>query len=543
MTTGSLERGRASFERSAWNEAFSQLSAADRRTPLDPDDLERLATTAYLIGRDAESIEFLARAYHDHVSREDLERSARCALWLSFELLNAGEMAPGAAWVARARQLLEGRPECAELGLLAVVDGLASLEGGDLPAAREALDSAAEIGARHGDRDLLTLAHLGRGLTLIFLGETAAGVALLDEVMVAVTAREVSPIVVGTAYCAVIEACHEIFDVRRAQEWTTALSHWVESQPDLALYRGQCLVHRSEIMRLHGEWPDAIGEAQRARERLSDPPGQPAVGAAYYELAELSRLRGEFAEAEDSYRRANQWGRDPQPGLALLRLAQGRVETAAAAIGRAMDEARDRLTRAKLLPAQVEITLASGDTQAARRAADELSQIAMDLAVPFLVAVSAHMRGAALLASGDSRGSVTALRAALTIWQELDAPYEAARVRVLIGQCCRELGDSDTAEMELDAATKTFGRLGATPDLAMVEGLSKAAVATEAGGLTARELEVLRLVATGETNKGIAAELILSERTVDRHVSNILAKLGVPSRAAATAYAYEHRLV
>jgi len=292
-----------------------------------------------------------------------------------------------------------------------------------------------------------------------------------------------------------------------------------------------------------GAWPEALEEARRAAARFLEPAGHPAAGAAAYQEAELHRLRGGLAEAEDAYRRASRWGREPQPGLALLRLAQGEGAAARAAIRRALDEAGDRPDRARLLPAFVEIALAAGDLPAARGAAGELAEAAGELDAPLLRATAAAADGEVLLAEGDPRAALAALRAAWAGWQELEAPYEAARARVGIGLACRALGDRDSAAMELDAARWAFQRLGAAPDLARLEALAGDGPAAPPGGLTAREVEVLRLVATGRTNRAIANELVLSERTVERHVSNILTKLGVPSRAAATAWAYEHRLV
>jgi len=538
------DRGREAFARQAWTDAWARLSAADRESPLAPEDLQRLATAAYLIGKDAESADIWARAHHDFLSRRDVEPAARCAFWLAFGLLNHGERARGGAWVARARRLLdEDQRDCVEQGYLLLPVALEQLIKGDVASAYTTFCRAAEIGDRFGDQSLIALARHSRGRVLIRKGEIREGVALLDEAMVAVEAGEVSPLVVGDVYCSVIEGCLEIFDLRRAQEWTATLTRWCESQPDLVPYSGQCLVRRAEILQLHGAWPDALDEARRACERFLQGSPQPATGAAFYQRAELHRLRGELGDAEEAYRQAGRYGRKPQPGLAQLRLAEGQIDAAKAAIGRAVDEAPSRTTRSRLLPAHVEIMLAAGDVQAAESGADELAEIAAALDAPLLHAVAAHARGAVLLAQGDAGAALAALRQAWTTWQEIDVPYEGARARVLIALACRALGDEDAAEMELDAARWVLQRLGAGSDVARVEALSRTAAPKAAGGLSAREAQVLRLVATGKTNRAIAAELFISERTVERHVSNIFIKLDVSSRAAATAYAYEHQLV
>ncbi|HEX8771505.1 MAG TPA: hypothetical protein VF711_12125 [Acidimicrobiales bacterium] len=434
---------------------------------LEPDVLEQLASAAYLGGRRDEGYERWAAAHNAYTAQGDVARAARCAFWIAFGLLNSGEMARGGGWVDRAQRLLdEAGLDCVEHGHLRYAGGLKAIFSGDGETAHAGFTTAVQIGDRFGDIEISTLARIGVGRCLIYMGEVAAGVALLDEAMVSIDAGEVSPIAVGDTYCTVIEGCHEVFDVRRTYEWTSALSRWCDSQPNLVMYRGQCLVHRAEVMQFRGEWSDALDEIKRAADRLADP-GLRMMGAAVYLRAELHRLRGEFNNAENAYREANEHGRNPQPGLALLRLAQRNTDAAAAAIRRVVDEADGPIERIGVLGPFVEIMLAAGDADGASAAADELTQLSEELTAPAVQAMAAHASGAALVACGDGRAALKQLRQAWTIWRELEAPYEAARTRVLLSQACRLVGDDDGAEMELDAARSTFDQLGAAPDLAI----------------------------------------------------------------------------
>ncbi len=540
-TDPALVAGRRAYERHAWGEAYDGLSAADAAGALGAEDLERMAIAAYLLGRPDESIAVGARAHLEAVRTGDIGLALRAAYGLGMELIQRGEMAQGSGWLGRgARLAQETGYDGVELGSLLIPQALQALMAGRPAEALEVFEQVAAIAERFDDTDLRTMGRLGRGQSMIAMGETRPGVALLDEAMTAVIAGEVSPINSGIVYCAVIEACQSLFDLRRAQEWTTALERWWASQPDMVLFRGNCLVFRAELMRFHGAWVEATDEAQRAREWLSRPPPEPAVGEAIYQLAELDRLRGRFEAAEAGYREAGTWGRLPEPGLALLQLARGNVTAATASIRRAMAEATNDLIRARMLEPAAEIALAARDVASARDAADRLGELADGIDAPLLRAMAARTEGTVRLAEGDVAGALAVLRRAWEAWRDLDAPYEAARVRVRAAEACRRLGDLEGALLETEAAREVFERLGAAADLA---GLAVGPDPDHPGGLSGREVEVLRLVAAGLTNRAIAESLTISERTVDRHVSNIFAKLAVSSRAAATAFAYEHGLI
>lgn len=535
------QEGRACFGRRRWSAAYQHLLEAG--DALDAEERLMLAMSAYLTGRDEDCIAHLEDAYHRLTEADDPAGAARAAFWLAFVLLNRGDFARGGGWVARGQGLLERHDlDCVECGYLLVLPAVQQLYSGDGEAAEQLFAQVLDFGHRFDDVDLVTLGRLGRGQALVEQGRIEDGLPVLDEAMLAVTADEVNPVVAGLVYCAVISACQENFDVGRAQEWTTALSAWCDTQPDLVPYRGQCQVHRVELMSLHGSWQDAMVEAGRARQRLSDPPGQPAVGAAIYQEAELHRLRGQLQLAEEAYVEASRHGHDPYPGLARLRLAQGDVAAAAAGLRRALEESGRHATRPRLLDAYVEVALTAGEARAAEEAANELTAIAKSHPAPLLRALASQARAAVLLAKGEPADALSDARQAWRIWHDVGAPYEAARARVLVGLACRAHGDHDTARLELDAARRAFLQLGARVDVANLETASSGGSARGTDGLTPREVEVLQLVAEGRTNRSVAEELHLSEKTVARHLSNIYTKLGLSSRAAATAWAYEHGL-
>jgi DNA-binding CsgD family transcriptional regulator len=540
-----LERGRESYAKGAWVDAYRSLSGADRAEPLGAGDLELLARSGYMLGRDDDYVSGLERAHHAHLESGEPLRAARCAWWIGHHFLFRGETAPAMGWFARAQRLLErGRPDCVERGYVLLATLLEHVFAGDHEAARATAVEIAEIGERFGDRDLVAMGVMEQGHALVMQGRASEGLRLVDETMVAVTAGELSPIVAGIVYCNTIAFCQSAYELRRAREWTAALTRWCQGQPDMVAHNGLCLVHRAQLMTLGGTWPDALAELRRLGERFTEGVlNRRALGDAAYSEGEVHRLQGQFEAAEAAYRRASGLGREPQPGLALLRLAQGNGDSAAAAIRRGVGETTQPLKRAALLPAYVEIMLAVGDVEAARSACRELDHTAERQATDMLYAMASQARGEVALAEGDPHAALTALRRACQAWQELDAPHEAARARVLLGLSCRSVGDEDTAAFELEAARGVFAQLGAAPALAWVDSFAGRAAPAADYGLTARELEVLRLVAAGKSNREIASALVISERTVARHLQNIFAKLRVSSRTAASAFAFEHDLV
>jgi DNA-binding NarL/FixJ family response regulator len=520
-----LRPGRRAYDQHDWPRAYERLKNAQT-----PEELDMLATAAQLVGREDEAGAALQRAHSAHLKRGDVLSAARSAGNLAMNLMLRGKHAQAGGWMARCQRLI-GQRDCVEVGYLIFPSALQTLLQGDIERAGEMFEHVLEIAVRFDDADLQAMGRLGRGSSLILAGEVATGLALFDENMVAITSGEVSAIISGIVYCGIIDSCREIYDLKRAQEWTSALDRWCDSQNGMVPFRGNCLVYRSELMQLHGDWGEAMAAAEHARVRLSTPHPQPASGDAHYQVAELHRVRGELSKAEAAYRKANAAGRSPQPGLGLVRLAQGETDAAASALRHALDDAPDPTTRWRLLPAFIEVMIAARDLQAARFALAELGEVAEKFGTPYLRARAAYAGASVLMVEGDARSALKALRAATALWRELDAPYEVARSRALIADACDALGDHDAAAMEREASLQALARLGAS------------GASSRTGGLSAREIGVMRLLATGKSNRAIAADLFISEKTVARHVSNIFTKLGVSTRAAATAYAYEHGLL
>jgi DNA-binding CsgD family transcriptional regulator len=534
-----LEHGRACYERRAWEEAYTALRCADRADSLAAGDLDRLANAAYLTGRELESQRLLERLYRIYCECDNRPSAARYAFWLALTSLLRGESGRSSAWTTRGQRLVNDL-DCVERGYLTLSVAEQQLCEGHADAALAIAGQSLAIGELYRDPDLTAAARHGQGRALIQRGDVAAGLKCLDETMLAVVAGELLPIMTALMYCSVIDTCQQVYALGRAREWTAAFTSVCEQQPDLA-FTGICLVHRAEIFQRQGEWREALAEARRACELARRADRKPP-GAGLYQQAEIHRLCGEFEKAEDVYRAASERGFEPQPGLALLRLAQGRSDVACAAIRRLTSTASDRVRRAGILPAHFEIMIACGDIDEARRGRDQMRELAQAFDTDLLRAVVAQADGAIATAEGRPNAALDPLRRAFSLWQHLDAPYEAARVRVLIGHACRALGDEEAAALEFAAARSVFERLGARPDVARLDAPHTPAQSVSRPVLTPRELDVLRLISTGRTNKVIAQELALSVRTIDRHVTNILTKLDVRSRTAATTYAHDHKL-
>lgn len=506
---------------------------------LDADDLSALADAAWWLGKLDRSITVRERAYDARINSGDEAGAAFEAFALSLALGDKGADALASGWRARAYRLTEEAPDSLAAGYLLSMEAVAAFHAGDPADCIEKAAATIEIGKRNKDNTLVAWATHVEGLGLIKRGDVDKGWERLDESMIAVTTSRLKPMWAGLMHCGMLVACEEWGDPRRGWQWVEATERWLGTVPGAVLYPGVCRIHKVRIMQLRGTWSDAEAEARSACTDLSGVHSYSA-GRGYYEIAEIKRMSGDYEAAHELYQQAHGLGCDPQPGLARLRLAQGRVDAAVAGLRRALDETQDPLLRASLLPHQIEVSLAAGDVTAAATAADELEALSAEYRSPIIVASALTGRGALLLAHGDARGAMSELRRAVTEWMHLDCLFEVARSRVLLAQALRLVGDDDGATFELDAALVTFERLGAGPDARGVRELL--GTPGGGGGLSPREGEVLRLVAAGCSNKEIAAQLVISENTVARHMQNIFAKLGITSRAAAASVAIKQGL-
>ena len=471
-----LQAGRDAFARHAWQEAFDLLTATQASEGFSAEDLERLGDAAWLTGRIDECIGTRERAYAAYLEAGNRRRAAFVALRLAQDYWRKLAQSVAAGWVGQAVRLLEGEPESSEHGYLAYAQSLITLLAGDIDAMLEHSRRAFDIGERLGDRDVQALGLEKQGHALVAKGEVAEGLALLDEAMAAAAAGELGVLATGSIYCSLIYTCENLADYRRAAEWTEVADRWCERQ-SVGSFPGQCRTHRAHIMRLRGAWAEAEQDARRACDELEH--FAPAMAAfAFYELGEIRLRMGDLEAAEAAFRQANELGHDPQPGLALLRLAQGDANAANTMIKRALaDESLDPLARARLLPARVEAAVAADDLESARPAVEELEATARARGTPALQAYAACSRGALRLAEGDAMAACESLRRGWRLWQEVDAPYEVAKARVLLATAYSADGDGSAAVLELQEALATFERLGATLDTRKTAGL----LATDSG--------------------------------------------------------------
>lgn len=527
------EAAHDAFRRRDWQQAYDAFRACEA---LEADDLDALGESAHWLGLADEVISIYADAYERHCAAGVPRRAALSAFMLAIYLRLRGEGAQADGWMARIQRLLADEPEGPEHGYPLYLE-TARLMGVDLDAAIASARRMQDLGKRFGDDTLIALGVFYEGRAFVKQARVAEGLALLDEAMLAALSDKLKPMWTGAIYCGLLSACNELADLRRAREWTDATQRWCSPLPVASLYPGICRVHSAEMLSVRGAWDEAEAIALRVCQDMAAVDVF-VVADGYYEVGEIRRHRGDLAGSEEAYMRAHEIGRDPQPGLALLRLAQGRVDAAAGSIAAAIAGfGGSRLELAPLLAAQAEIALAAGDVDLAEASAKDVAATAEEFESTGLRAVADRCQGAVALARGQSVVALAALRRACSIWQELDVPYEAARARTLLAEAYRALDDGDAANREREAARATFERLGVSGDLHLV------GPAAPPCGLTAREVEVLQQVAVGRTNREIAGGLFLSEKTVARHVSNIFTKLDVSSRSAATAFAFKHNLV
>ncbi|WP_112323893.1 response regulator transcription factor [Oceanibium sediminis] len=527
-----------------WQSEYERLAAQDAARRLDPEGLGALATAAYMTGREDDYLSVLARLFDVQEAKQDAHAAARTAFWLGLTLMFRGEPGRSGGWLARAAALAKNLPPGSAVHGYVLVPSAESALGRDDPANAQLLaERILAIGEGSGDADLAAIARHIVGRARLAQGDIASGLADLDRTMIAVSEGRCSPIVTGLIYCSVIDTCQSFRIYQRAREWTTALSGWCGTQPGLVAFTGRCLIHRSEIMVLAGDWSAAEGEADTACKRLLEGPAAHHAGPAFYQRGEVLRLSGRFGEADEAYRAASRHGFDPQPGLALMRLAEGELQSAETAIRRALVAAEKPTERMRLLPAAAKIALAAGDLTDADRYCAELGSLGETHGSDAFTAVSAEVRASLALARGEAETALRECSRAAGVWRRLQAPYRLAMVRLLTARSCAAMGDNETARGEAMAAMDTFRNLGAEPDVSAAEAVLRAHTTRAESPLTSRQVQVLRFIAKGLTNREIAAQLGLSGRTVDRHVSDILTRIDAPTRAAATAWAVIHGVI
>lgn len=464
LTSPDTSRHSAADDR--WRQAYAAFSEADEVT-LGAGELEAFADTAWWTCHADQAIELRQRAFHRYLAEEEPRDAARLALSLSWDHSARGAYAVSRGWVGRAERLLASFPDAPERALLALTQAMTELDVGDVGPGIPHLEEALRLAEVHGDRDVQAMARVVKGRLLVHQGSVDEGLALLDESSTAALSGELGPLVSGLVYCYTIASCQDVGDYHRAVEWTQAANRWCDGV-DVTGFPGACRVHKAQVMRLHGNWTAAVEQAQAACTELHEF-NNVITAAGHYEVGEVRRRRGEFAAALESYREADAYGQDPQPGLSLLRLAEGRVEAALAAIHRSL-EATDRpLDRVRLLPALVEVAVAAGNADAAREALAELDRIVgeyriADRPAPAFEAAAHLARGQLALAEGRVPEATRSLRQAREGWQVIGAPYETAQARLLLGLAYRRSGDEDGAMGEFEAALAVFERLGARVD-------------------------------------------------------------------------------
>jgi class 3 adenylate cyclase len=458
-----LEAGRDALERHAWQEAYEVLSGADRAGSLSGAGLETLAEAAYWSAHPDETLELLERAYGKYLEEGDRKAAAMAAFRVGEQHGMRFALSRAQGWGAKAMRLAEEDPEWPVHGWLIWIQGLLAWFEGDLEGAIAFYDRSIEFASRTGDRDLHAMSLHDKGNALCLLGKVSQGTALLDEAMVSVVGGELQPHAAGYVYCGMIGACSKLGDYGRAAEWTEATVRWCERE-SVPAFPGVCRIHRAELMRLRGSYAEAEEQARLACDELPKFAFYSGLGPANYEIGEVRRRTGDLTSAEEAYNRAHEFGYNPQPGLSLLRLAQGKADAAAAGIRQALEDARgNRCFQVRLLAAQVEIALASDDGDTAGSASERLDEVVGDFQSDSLRAIADGARGAVRLDRGDASEALSDLRRAQDVWRRIGAPHEVAELRLLSAVAHRALGDLDAAAMEARAARDTFERLGARP--------------------------------------------------------------------------------